>query len=82
MAEEVFKDGKLSGTGDYVDSERRGRWKFYYRNGQLKADVGYSGGQLDGPCIWYREGGGLLQRGLSGTASRTDPGNAGTAPVS
>ena len=63
MAEELFKDGKLSGSGEYVDGERQGRWKFYYRNGQVKADVGDSAGQLDGDCIWYREGGGLLQKG-------------------
>ncbi|MDD1476164.1 toxin-antitoxin system YwqK family antitoxin [Arthrobacter sp. H16F315] len=36
---------------------------FYFRSGQVKAEAGYRGGQLDGDCVWYREGGGLLQKG-------------------
>jgi antitoxin component YwqK of YwqJK toxin-antitoxin module len=63
MAEEFFKDGRLSGTGDYLDGERHGHWTFYFRNGQVKSEAGYVNGQLDGLCLWYREGGGLLQKG-------------------
>jgi antitoxin component YwqK of YwqJK toxin-antitoxin module len=62
-AEELFKDGKVSGAGEYLDGERHGRWMFYFRNGRPKADAGYHHGQLDGDCVWHREGGGLLQRG-------------------
>ncbi|MEV4231380.1 hypothetical protein AB0J81_30680 [Streptomyces bobili] len=38
MAEETFKDGKLSGEGDYgADGQRDGPWTFYFRNGRVKA---------------------------------------------
>ncbi|WP_170223729.1 toxin-antitoxin system YwqK family antitoxin [Nonomuraea turkmeniaca] len=68
MAEELFKDGKLSGEGegegDYAaDGRRHGPWTFSFRNGQVKAKGSYRSGQLDGEWIWYREGGGLLQQG-------------------
>jgi len=67
MAEELFKDGKVSGAGEYLDGERHGRWVFYFRNGQVKAEAGYRNGQLDGDCVWYREGGGPAS-GSGGTA--------------
>jgi antitoxin component YwqK of YwqJK toxin-antitoxin module len=64
MAEEHFKDGKLSGEGEYApDGRRHGPWTFYFRNGQVKAKGSYRSGQLDGAWIWYRESGGLLQQG-------------------
>jgi antitoxin component YwqK of YwqJK toxin-antitoxin module len=37
MAEERFKDGTLSGDGDYADGQRNGPWTFYFRNGRVKA---------------------------------------------
>jgi antitoxin component YwqK of YwqJK toxin-antitoxin module len=63
MAEDLFKDGKVSGAGEYLDGERHGRWIFYFRSGPPKAEAGYHHGQLAGDCGWHREGGGLLQRG-------------------
>ena len=60
----MFKDGTVSGVGEYLDGDRHGRWIFYYRNGLPKADVGYDHGQLDGDCTWYRDSGGLLQKGI------------------
>lgn len=64
MAEELFKDGKLSGEGEYAaDGQRHGPWIFYFRNGQVKAKGSYRAGELDGEWIWFREGGGPLQEG-------------------
>ena len=32
-----FKDGTLSCIGEYRSGERAGEWKYYLRNGKLKA---------------------------------------------
>ena len=34
---EYFKDGTLSCIGKYRSGERAGEWKYYLRNGMLKA---------------------------------------------
>lgn len=63
MAEEHFKDGSLSGKGDFLDGQRSGPWTFYFKNGLVKAEGAYKAGELEGEWVWYREGGGLLQQG-------------------
>lgn len=46
MAEEHFKDGTLSGEGEYEDGQRHGPWTFYFRNGGMQAQGTYKYGQL------------------------------------
>jgi hypothetical protein len=58
MAEERFKDGTVSGAGEYVNSECNGPWVFYFRDGQEKMRRSYDRGKLTGFCVWYRTGGG------------------------
>lgn len=39
MADELFNDREVSGSGEYLDGERHGRWVFIDRIGRLKADA-------------------------------------------
>jgi antitoxin component YwqK of YwqJK toxin-antitoxin module len=32
-----FKDGTLESAGDFFDGEKQGEWKYYLKNGKLKA---------------------------------------------
>ncbi len=34
---EYFRNGKLLSEGEYIDGEKTGEWKYYLRNGLLKA---------------------------------------------
>lgn len=64
MADELFKDGSLSGRGDYdSDGKRHGPWEFWYANGQKKADCTYDAHRLDGASTFWHPNGELLQRG-------------------
>jgi len=37
LFKEHFKDGSLSCVGKYKDGEKTGEWKYYLRNGVLRA---------------------------------------------
>jgi antitoxin component YwqK of YwqJK toxin-antitoxin module len=37
LAKETFSDGKISAGGPYVNGKKTGVWKYYFRNGLLKA---------------------------------------------
>jgi antitoxin component YwqK of YwqJK toxin-antitoxin module len=50
-------------SGHYVAGERTGLWRHYFRNGALRSEFRYDGGVLNGDCTWYRQTGGLLQKG-------------------
>jgi len=50
-------------TGEYVDGERSGRWLHHFRDGAVRSDCHYDRGVLQGDCVWYRQTGGLLQKG-------------------
>jgi antitoxin component YwqK of YwqJK toxin-antitoxin module len=50
-------------SGVYVDGERSGLWKHHFANGSVRSECHYVNGELTGECIWYRQAGGLLQKG-------------------
>lgn len=50
-------------SGDYVDGKRSGLWRHRFGDGAVRSEMRYDGGELSGECVWYRKGGGLLQRG-------------------
>lgn len=50
-------------AGDYVAGERSGLWRHYFRDGRVRSECHYENGVLSGDCVWYRQTGGLLQRG-------------------
>ena len=43
--------------------EKAGVWKYYLRNGQLRAVGKFAGGKMTGAWKWYRENGKLMQTG-------------------
>ena len=45
------------------DGETIGEWKYYLRNGLLKAIGRFSNGKMTGEWKWYRENGKLMQTG-------------------
>ena len=47
---ELFTNGGLSGEGRMKNGKRHGKWKFYFRNGVVKAIGKYVDGELDGYC--------------------------------
>lgn len=55
-------------SGYYIAGERSGLWRHYFQDGALRSEAHYEDGKLNGDCIWYRQTGGLLQKGgfLSG----------------
>ena len=59
---ECCKDGVLSCVGKYCTGEKTGEWKYYLRNGLLKA-IGSYHGKMTGEWKWYRENGELMQTG-------------------
>jgi antitoxin component YwqK of YwqJK toxin-antitoxin module len=50
-------------SGEYVAGEREGMWRHSFRDGSLRSEFHYENGELSGECVWYRQGGGLLQKG-------------------
>lgn len=50
-------------SGHYIDGQRSGIWRHYFRDGALRSEAHYEHGELNGDCIWYRQTGGLLQKG-------------------
>lgn len=49
--------------GDYNADKREGVWRHLFADGALRSESHYEGGALNGDCVWYRQTGGLLQKG-------------------
>ena len=50
-------------TGSYLAGERQGAWLHHFRDGAVRSECHYDAGKLTGECVWYRQTGGLLQKG-------------------
>ena len=37
LVNETYSDGKISAVGKYADGKKTGVWKYYFRNGRLRA---------------------------------------------
>lgn len=50
-------------AGEYVAGEREGLWRHHFTNGAVRSECHYESGDLTGECVWFRQTGGLLQKG-------------------
>jgi antitoxin component YwqK of YwqJK toxin-antitoxin module len=50
-------------SGDYVAGERHGMWRHHFTDGSVRSECHYVHGALTGECVWFRQGGALLQTG-------------------
>jgi antitoxin component YwqK of YwqJK toxin-antitoxin module len=50
-------------SGHYLAGERTGLWQHRFADGELRSEFRYEAGELNGDSIWYRQTGGLLQKG-------------------
>jgi len=53
--------GMISGT--YVEGQREGLWVHHFTDGAVRSECHYDHGELTGDCVWFRQTGGLLQKG-------------------
>lgn len=60
---QLFKDGSVCCSGEWIDGERTGEWKYFYVSGGLKAVGLFSKGRMSGEWSWYHEDGKLMQTG-------------------
>lgn len=59
---EYYSDGKLRSEGDYKDSERVGKWVFYFPNGKIEQEGSYDvNGRIKGKWKWYYDTGNILR---------------------
>ncbi len=49
--------------GEYVDDKRHGLWTHHFTDGGVRSQCHYEAHALSGEAIWYRQGGGLMQKG-------------------
>jgi antitoxin component YwqK of YwqJK toxin-antitoxin module len=49
--------------GSYHNGRREGLWRHHFRDGTVRSESNYRFGILHGVSVWYRENGGLLQKG-------------------
>jgi len=61
--EGAVADGTPESTGKFHGGMKQGEWKFFYRNGRLKALGVYDDGKLTGHWVWWRQNGQRLQEG-------------------
>lgn len=50
-------------SGDYLAGRREGLWRHRFADGAVRSESHYVDGELNGDCVWYRQTGGLLQKG-------------------
>jgi hypothetical protein len=50
----TVRDGTVSAVGNYSGGKRTGVWKYYFRNGRLRATGRFAMGQIEGPWRWCR----------------------------
>lgn len=63
MAEERFKDGKLSGEGDYApDGKRQGPWRRWHDTGAVLDEGVFVLGKKTGEWVSYDKAGNETQR--------------------
>ena len=61
---EYYDDGNILKEGPLTDNKRNGKWKIYYRDGQIRNIVNYKNGVLNDTIIGYNENGTLKFRGI------------------
>lgn len=45
--------GNLFGVGELKDNKKTGKWTIFHINGNIKGELNYKNGELDGYNIWY-----------------------------
>jgi len=61
---EYYEDGNILKEGPLVNNQRNGKWKIYYRDGQIRNIVNYDNGVLNDTIIGYNENGTVKFRGI------------------
>ncbi len=68
---EYYEDGNILKEGPLTNNQRSGKWKIYYRSGQIRNLVNYDNGVLNDTIIGYNENGTLKFRGIFKSGEKT-----------
>ena len=68
---EYYEDGNILKEGPIENNKRNGKWKIYYRSGQVRNIVNYDNGVLNDTIIGYNENGSLKFRGIFKDGQKT-----------
>jgi hypothetical protein len=52
----VGADGKIRGTGQWVDNVEEGLWRWWYANGKLRREATYAAGKITADANWDETG--------------------------
>lgn len=56
---DLYGNGKIKATGQYLDNRRSGQWKFSRKDGKTEQTGSYNTGRPDGLWTWYYDDGNI-----------------------
>jgi len=57
-----YQNGKVSAKGEYKNSDKNGKWEFFYKNDSLQQSGSYNAGKQEGLWKWYYPNGKLARQ--------------------